>query len=208
MLQNVHVALCPMSSSHHEGWKIKYQFLKDNEVKTIIVIYLWKVFSNMESCVFQMAQLLAHTSGSGSFSSSNSLGSRGSSVVSIETQVYINKNMWCQCDLGQLRRPQWVHECKVFYGKESKLLACIVKWAVTRDFQQCGIFTSVDRDKPMQPPFKLRNSKWCSVSGVTVIGYSSDHQRLWSDCAYVQADLRLCWSYIPHCWKSHVAVHM
>ena len=41
----------------------------------------------MESCVFQMAQLLAHTSGSGSFSSSNSLGSRGSSVVSIETQA-------------------------------------------------------------------------------------------------------------------------
>ena len=28
-----------------------------------------------------------------------------------------------------------------------------------RDFQQCGILTSVDSDEPVQPPFKLRNSK-------------------------------------------------
>ena len=26
-------------------------------------------------------------------------------------------------------------------------------------FQQCGILTSVDSDEPVQPPFKLRNSK-------------------------------------------------
>ena len=26
-------------------------------------------------------------------------------------------------------------------------------------FQQCGSLTSVDSDEPMQPPFKLRNSK-------------------------------------------------
>ena len=25
---------------------------------------------------------------------------------------------------------------------------------------------------------------------------------------YVQADLRLCWSRIPHCWKSHVAAQL
>ena len=24
---------------------------------------------------------------------------------------------------------------------------------------------------------------------------------------YAQADLRLCWSHIPHCWKSHAAAH-
>ena len=35
-------------------------------------------------------------------------------------------------------------------------------WAVTCDFQQCGILTSVDSDEPMQSPVKLRNSKWCS----------------------------------------------
>ena len=31
--------------------------------------------------------------------------------------------------------------------------------ALQRDFQQCGILTSVDSDKPVQPPFELRNSK-------------------------------------------------
>ena len=33
------------------------------------------------------------------------------------------------------------------------------------------------------------------------------HRRLWSDCEDVQAGLSLCWSHIPHCWKSHVAAH-
>ena len=56
--------------------------------------------------------------------------------------------------------------------------------------------------------YKLRNSEWCLVSSLTVIQHSSDKQRLWSDCAYVQADLRLCWSHTPHCWKSHVVAHI
>ena len=47
-------------------------------------------------------------------------------------------------------------------------------WAATCDFQQSGILTNVDSDKPVQPPFKLRNSKCCSVSGLRVIEYSSD----------------------------------
>ena len=29
-----------------------------------------------------------------------------------------------------------------------------------------------------------------------------------SDRAYAQTDLRLCWSHIPHCWKSHVEAHL
>ena len=29
---------------------------------------------------------------------------------------------------------------------------------MTRDFQQCGILTSVDSDEPVQPPLKLRHS--------------------------------------------------
>ena len=53
-------------------------------------------------------------------------------------------------------------------------------WAVTCDFQQCGILTSIDSDEPVQPPLKPRNSKWCSVSSLTLIKYSSDKQRLWS----------------------------
>ena len=47
-------------------------------------------------------------------------------------------------------------------------------WAVTCDFRQCGILTSVDSDESVQPPFKLRNSKWCSVSTLAIIEYSSD----------------------------------
>ena len=55
--------------------------------------------------------------------------------------------------------------------------------------------------------FNFRSSKSCSVSSLTLVEYSSDEQRLWSDCAYAQADLRLCWSPIPHCWKSHATAH-
>ena len=46
--------------------------------------------------------------------------------------------------------------------------------ARTHDFQQCGFSTSVNSGEPVQPPFKLRNSKRCSVSSLTVIEYSSD----------------------------------
>ena len=81
-------------------------------------------------------------------------------------------------------------------------------WAATCYFQQCCILTSVDSEVPVQPPFKLRTSKWCSVSSLSLIESSSDKQRLWSDCAYAQADLRLCWSHIPHCWKSHATAHI
>ena len=41
-----------------------------------------------------------------------------------------------------------------------------------------SILTSVDSDKPVRPPFKLRNSK-----------------------RYAQAGLSICWSHIPHCWN-------
>ena len=34
--------------------------------------------------------------------------------------------------------------------------------------------TCVDSDESLQPPFKLRNSKWCSVSSLTIIEYASD----------------------------------
>ena len=79
-------------------------------------------------------------------------------------------------------------------------------WAVPCDFQQYCILTCVDSCESEQPPFKLRISLWCLVSRLTFIKYSSDKQRLW--CAYVQADLSLCWSHIPHCWKSHVLAHI
>ena len=46
--------------------------------------------------------------------------------------------------------------------------------AVTRDIQPCVFFTSVDSNESVQPPFKLRNSKCCSVSSFSLIEYSSD----------------------------------
>ena len=36
----------------------------------------------------------------------------------------------------------------------------IVPLAAACAFQLCGISTSVDSDEPVQPPFKLRNSKY------------------------------------------------
>ena len=38
--------------------------------------------------------------------------------------------------------------------------------------------TYVDSGEPVQPPFKLRDSKLSSVSSITVIEYSSDERRL------------------------------
>ena len=97
-----------------------------------------------------------------------------------------------------------------FLKKHSSASVCILDLhlSCTRDFQQCGILTSVDSDEPVQPPFMLRDSKWCSVNSVTIIEYSSDKQRLWSDCAYAQAYLRLCWWHIPHCWKSYALAQL
>ena len=47
-------------------------------------------------------------------------------------------------------------------------------WAMTCDFQQYGILTSVDSDEHVQPPFKLRNSKLLSGSSLTLREYPSD----------------------------------
>ena len=100
---------------------------------------------------------------------------------------------------------QWINA-------ESSTKSWLVKhnepWHVISNNQQCGILTSVDSDEPVQPPLRLWNSKWCSVTSLPIIEYASDKQRLWSDCAYAQADLRLCWSHIPHCWKSHVTAQL
>ena len=35
-------------------------------------------------------------------------------------------------------------------------------------------FDKVDSDEHVQPPLKQKNSKWCLVSSLTVIEYSSD----------------------------------
>ena len=45
-----------------------------------------------------------------------------------------------------------------------------VKWAMIYYSQQRGIWTSVDSDEPVQPPFELKNSKWCFVIQATSKG--------------------------------------
>ena len=83
---------------------------------------------------------------------------------------------------GHSKRPQIKHY------KGNPLYNQNAIWAAAWDFQQFDILTNVDSDEPLQPHFKLRNSKRCSVSSLPIIEYSSDWQRLWSDCAYVQAN--------------------
>ena len=69
------------------------------------------------------------------------------------------------------------HALPVYKKNKIASLLCIFEttiasnhiWAVTCDFQQCGILTSVDPDQPVQSPVKLSNSKCCSVSILTVI---------------------------------------
>ena len=83
-----------------------------------------------------------------------------------------------------------------------------IKWAAKCNFQHWGILTSVDLDKPVQPPFKLRNYKWCLISSLIFIDNQSDQQRVWSDCPYAQAGLSICWLHRPHCCKSHVVAQI
>ena len=49
------------------------------------------------------------------------------------------------------------------------LYKAIYSWAMTCDFQQCGTLSDVVSFKPVQPPFKLRISKLCLVSCLTLI---------------------------------------
>ena len=109
------------------------------------------------------------------------------------------QKLWCETSVRVLPKHHFIPNPKTTQYKN---------WAATCDFQQCGILTSVDSDEPKQPPFKLRNSKWCSVNSLTVKKYLSDKQRLCSVCAYAQAGLSLCWSHIQHCRKSHVMVQL
>ena len=62
--------------------------------------------------------------------------------------------------------------CKVFgYVKVSRarffMGRHIIIWAATCYFQQCSILIWRGAE-PVQPPFKLRNSKWWSVSSLTL----------------------------------------
>ena len=55
-------------------------------------------------------------------------------------------------------------------------------------FDKCRLKTSLS-----SPLLSFRGSKWCLVSSLTLLEYSSDKQWHWSDCVSAQAGLSLCW---------------
>ena len=52
----------------------------------------------------------------------------------------------------------------ISWNKHTQLHSETYNWASAWYFQHFDILTSVDSDEPLQPPFKLRNSKWCVQS--------------------------------------------
>ena len=100
----------------------------------------------------------------------------------------------CRITMPQLKRSSspigmaimWV-ESKIYakiFWKVSYLFPTYIR-AATCDFQQCDILTCVDSNEPVQRPFKLINSKWCSVSSLTL-------KRIYKGLAKALIRLRLC----------------
>ena len=116
-----------------------------------------------------------------------------------ETLGYQKMRRLGQCIVYQRRCVQWEEALYLLQHQMSRDMI----FPTMRHFDKCKL-----RRACVQPFFKLRNTKCCFVSSIIVIECSSGLQSLWSDCAYAQADMRLCWSHIPHCWKSHVAAQM
>ena len=74
-------------------------------------------------------------------------------------------------------------------------------WNYTWKREKCLSFQQswIDSHEPVQSPFKLRDSKWCSVGSLTtLIEYSSDLQRLWSDCGRLIRGFAGTLWHIPH----------
>ena len=71
----------------------------------------------------------------------------------------------CTCNLGQSCLQPFINRQQV---QRVKTMSHGMR------FSTMWHLTCVDSDEPLQPPFKLRNSKWCSVSSLTIIEYSSD----------------------------------
>ena len=68
-----------------------------------------------------------------------------------------NCNLW-RCMLAlivSVSNLSWAFERSAAYNREG--IPMYIR-AVTCDFQQCGILTSLDSDEPVQPPIKLRTS--------------------------------------------------
>ena len=64
----------------------------------------------------------------------------------------------------------YMHEHVFIYSQRSSTSIFEPRHEIS---QQCSVLARIDSE-PVQPPVKLRNSKCCSVSSLTVIEYSSD----------------------------------
>ena len=97
-------------------------------------------------------------------------------IFSLRRRYHFHSYSWqdaWQFFLHSLRKPCQYKSIFCHFNAHSIVDIRLI-WAVTWDFQQCGILTCVVSDEPLQPPFKLRNSQWYSVSSSTLIYYSSD----------------------------------
>ena len=68
---------------------------------------------------------------------------------------------YCQYELA-------FHEALLLSVKYKRHMSRGMRFPTMWHFDKCRLI------KPVQPPLKLSNSKWCSVSSLTIIEYSSD----------------------------------
>ena len=97
--------------------------------------------------------------------------------------------------IGWMPKLIWIFTWRTFILFVHVMIAVLTSY-LSRDM----IFTAMwhfDYCRLCSPPLKLQIM-------FSYHKYSSDWQKLWSDCAYAKADMRLCWSHILHCWKSRV----
>ena len=100
------------------------------------------------------------------------------SIYSMKHPAFIVSS-FMENSIGQMQVNLFIETLWKLKGSIPKCLQLVsATLYATCDFQKCGILTSVDSDEPVQSPFKLRNSNWCSVSSLSVIKYSSVKQRL------------------------------
>ena len=97
---------------------------------------------------------------------------------------------WCHCLFFMVPFVGLWPVSVSFPGHTYYLIKWRHNWDAICDFQQCGFLTSVDSDEPVQPSFKPRISKCCSVNSLT------NSHRLFKQLSKGLIRLRFCsgWS--------------
>ena len=68
--------------------------------------------------------------------------------------------------------------------------------------------TRKDSDQPVYPPSIARVLVYASLDSLKAAEGTCDRRKLWSDCAYAQADLSLRRSHVSYCRFWHTLVHI